>query len=363
MLRPYFVSGIILSSCLFACVPASDNGIGITDVVIDSLYVQLPINTSANLIQPTIWKEGKSELLGAYNYLDHSLSVINITDRRYEVQIRLKENGPDFVDAVNGLAYCGENRLLVSSIRYLTSIDFEGNVLDRVRLNDTSSDLKGFDFTVGRLEVSRHSGLQFDANSGEILLSAIVREADGLFRRYVASVNVLTKRVRLTEIPNFESRKQGEYFGNLNGFHFRRLDGGFIVNPSFASELVLLSNDYSHLFIRSSVTDNKASAYNRQSDKFANVVEHHIESVEFYPVFSSYDQSYFFRVHKGPLDQNTDKEPFYLIVTDKKFNKLLEQPFPENYYITPIVSREGLMFVAFNKHDDKLELIRYRFNQ
>lgn len=211
--------------------------------------------------------------------------------------------------------------------------------------------------------MSRISGLQFDLASGEVLLRGSKRELDGQFNKYIASIDVSAKTVRLTKIPGFEARNPGEYFGNINGFHFRRLNSDLIVNPRFASEFVLLSDNPAHLFIKSSITRNKAPVYSSQSNKYANIIEHHLKSVEFYPMFSSYDQSCFFRIHKGPLDQNTEKEPFYLIITDEKFNKLLEEPFPGNYYIIPIISNEGLMFMAFNKHDDKLELIRYRFNQ
>jgi hypothetical protein len=69
----------------------------------------------------------------------------------------------------------------------------------------------------------------------------------------------------------------------------------------------------------------------------------------------------FFRIHKGPYSEEIQREPFYLIVADPDFNKLQEFLFPENYYISPIISKEGLMFIAFNKHDDQLELLRYRF--
>ena len=265
------------------------------------------------------------------------------------------------MDSVNGIAYYGDDKLLLSSIKYLTVIDFRGKVLDRVRLNSTNSDLQGFDFSVGRLEVSRSSGLQFDPISREVLLGAVKREGNGQLKKYVASISVPEKRVRLIKLPDFISKNEGESFGNLNGFCFRRLGDELIVNPGYASELVLIGGGTSRFFINSSITPNKAQVYLRQSGEYSSIMSHKMKSVEFYPVFSSYDGSVFFRIHKGPINEKLQREPFYLMVTDRKFNKLLEIPFPENYYISPIISKEGLMFMAFNKHDDKLELIRYRF--
>lgn len=361
-LKRFLTVGVIFILFFSSCVPSSNQESRVVELITDQLLVQLPLNTSANLIQPEIWEDEGSELLGAYNYLDHSLSVVNLTKRAYVTRIKLDENGPNFVDPPNGLAYYGDNRFLVSSDKYLTIIDFKGDVLNRLRINDVRSNLTGFDFSLGKLEINRISGLQIDLVSGEVLLEAVKREPNGSFNRYIASVSVSAKTVRLTKVPTFESRSEGEYFGNLNGIHFRRSNRGLIVNPKYASELVLLSSTSSHQYIRSSITKNKASVYSSQANRYANIIEHHLKTVEFYPVFSTYNKAYFFRIHKGPIDPSTEKEPFYLIITDEKFNKLLEVPFPENYYITPIISKEGPMFMAFNKHDDKLELIRYRFN-
>lgn len=299
--------------------------------------------------------------MGAYNYLDHSLSIIDLSNREYSLQIRLKTEGPYFVDPIRGLAYYGDRKMLLASLKYLTIINFQGEVLDRIRLNDSSSSLEGFDFSLGRLDVSRHSGLQYDPDTGEVLLSAIKQQGNGRFQRYVVSLNVPEKRVRLIRLPDFTSRNIGENFGNLNGFNFRRLGDGLVVNPSFSSELVSISMDTTHFFLDSSITSNKAPVFTSDKLKYQSVVDHHTKSVEFYPVFTNADRSYFFRIHKGAFSEEIQREPFYLMVADPDFNKLQEFMFPENYYISPVVSKEGLMFMAFNKHDDQLELLRYRF--
>ncbi|MCE7996198.1 MAG: DUF4221 family protein [Roseivirga sp.] len=302
------------------------------------------------------------EWLAAYNYLDHSISIINFSDRKYFKQVKLQGAGPDFVDGVRGIAYYREGNFILAGLKYITIINFDGKVLGRLRLNDSSSVLEGFDFSRGRLEVNRYSGLQYDAISGQVLLSAVQRGADGRFVRYIAAVNLANNKIDLIKVPRFVSRDKGESFGNISGFSFRRLNTGFVINPRYSSEVVLIGQgEPGTVYINSSITSNKAVAYNLNSDKYQSIIDHHNQSVEFYPIFQNYDQSYFFRIHKGPIGKPAEKEPFYLIIVNEDFTVREEMVFPEGYYISPIVSKEGVMFMAFNKHDDVLELVRYRF--
>ena len=361
--KEFFCAAWLVIFSLVSCNNQEGNGFDLDDLVIDTINIQLPIYTSANLIQPFLWTEDEFEWLVGYNYLDHSISVFNLTKRQYFKQIKLEENGPNFVDTVSGIAFYGANTLILSSVKYITLINFDGKVLDRIRLNNSSSELNGFDFTSGRMDVIRHSGLQFESESGEILLGAVKREYDGQVKKYIAAINISTRAVRLIDLPDFESRKKGERFGNIEGFSFNRIDDGLIVNPRFSSELVLLDDGQSRYYVNSSFVVNKSAPFTNGSAEYSNIIEHQNSTVEFFPVFRTFDKKMFFRIHKGGLDKVSQKQPFFLIYADKGFNKLHEQSFPESYYIIPIISKEGLMFMAFNKHDDKLELIRYRFNE
>ncbi len=357
------LAGVLVVSffTLVSCGHVDNHSAGPVGVQTDTLLIDLPVSTSANLIQPAIWQADGVEYLCAYNYLDHSLSIINLTKRIYLTQVRLQQNGPDFVDTVNGIAYYGDGKLALSSLKHLTVVSSKGEVLERIRLNDRGSDISGFDFSRGRLEVNRNSGLQYDPHTDEVLLGAVRRELNGRLQKYIACLGISSKHVRLIELPGFESQAEGESYGNLNGFSFRRYGDSFIVNPRYASELVLLNGYTSHRFINSSITANKSIAYNRRQAESVSLLDHQMRNVEFYPVFNTYDSSYFFRIHKGALDEQSRKESFYMIITDHDFSKVLEKPFPENYYIQPVISREGIMFIAFDKHDGKLELIRYNF--
>ena len=258
---------------------------------VDTVFISLPNNTSASLIQPATWLNSGKEFLAAYNYLDHSLSIIDLSNLEYHKHIKLDEHGPNFVEGPNGIAFYEDSGLLLSSSKYLTLIGFDGKVRERIRLNDVGSSLTGFDFIEGRLDISRHSGLQFDKRSGEILLAGIRRESSGIFKKYIAAVNIEQRKVRLIKVPEFKSKSQGESFGNLNGFSFRRLDDGFIVNPRHASELVLMNSEIEYYSINSSLTDNKAQVYNGINGQYSSILDHEIKSVEFYPVYETYDKS------------------------------------------------------------------------
>lgn len=90
---------------------------------------------------------------------------------------------------------------------------------------------------------------------------------------------------------------------------------------------------------------------------------HKTKEVNYFPLTYDRYRNLFYRIHKSSIQTTEESPKFYLSVIDSSLEKLAEFRFAEGYYIFPIVTKEGLMFSAINKHDDKLELIRYCFSE
>jgi len=337
-------------------------------VLVDTVFIDVPAFTSPNLISLFTAKIENTEHLIGYNYQNHSIDIYNLKNRVYKTTIPLKRDGPDFVSGVRALDLYSDEQFIIADDYHLTLLDFNGQVLERFSINIENSELKGFDFLEGRVMVNRNSGLQYDPSNQSLILEAyFFRPFDPLIHSpYLTEVNLKEKAISLIDLPDLSSRFVYENnYGELRGINFLRIGDSLILNPKFSSDVHLVTNGESSSYqLRSSYTDNLAEPLKLMNGSLSESrVQHQLKSVQFYPMVWDPFQELFYRAHKSQLDDLNQESEFFLTIADKDFRKVLEFKLPEGYYIFPIIASDGVLFSAFNKHDDKLELIRYRFSR
>ncbi|MFY0591347.1 DUF4221 family protein [Roseivirga sp.] len=326
--------------------------------------VDLPPSVSPNLSLPFIWFEEEDEFLAAYSYTDHSIVIINLSQRAFVNKVRLITEGPDFVQSVRAISIWDKNTLLIGGNDYITLITLEGKVIRRLLINNTDSDFTGFDFTVGRLSVNKYSGLQYSPSDKSILMEVyyFTKQSDAEVNPLMVSLNLETLHIEQNSVPVKLFRTAGNY-GELRGVNFWRNNDVLTINYKSSSQVLIKNSMGESIFsMKSNNTPNDAGPIEVMSGSSnVSIFEHQVRSANFYPVITDNYRNLFYRIVKGENINFEDDEDFYLSVASKDFVEYMEIPFPKGYYIFGIPSKEGLMFIAYNKHDDKLELVNYRF--
>ncbi|WP_236017522.1 DUF4221 family protein [Roseivirga sp. E12] len=327
--------------------------------------IELPKSTSSTLSRPALIEVEGVEYLIFYNRLDHSLSLINLSKRKYVKKIDLTREGPNFISDVRSMTFLTESVVLVESHNYLTKINIEGTVLQRLSINSQSRDMNGLDQGVFELRGNQYTGLQYSPSDSSIVMeiNSLERVQPQKYRGSKLAKVYLDKRLIVPldiGFPLDYSRLDGDY-GAMGGIGYYRKGQDIVYNFEMSSDVFLSTNKTGYK-LESAYTQNFAQPIKDFSSGFnMSRVEHQIKSLTFYPVIFDPNRKLYYRLHRGEVLSVDDDPVFYLIFSDSNFEKVREIQFPQNYYIYPIVSREGLMFVAFNKHDDKLELLSYKF--
>lgn len=149
----------------------------------------------------------------------------------------------------------------------------------------------------------------------------------------------------------------------MRGVNFWRTADELIVNYKSSSEVVVQKNQNTASYLMKSeyTSEDARPIVNNSGSLNVTMFEHQIKSPNFYTVIKDQNMEQYYRVHKSSTKKMQDEEEFHLSIASNDFEKYMEVPFPKGYYIFGIPSKEGLMFLAYNKYDDKLELINYRF--
>ncbi len=365
----FLKSHYLLVTFLFASCVNSPEELGSIEYLVESIYIDLPENVSPNLGNPCILESDVGELLATYSYQDHSLVIFNLSDRNFKRKISLKNEGPSFVENVSAIDFYDKETIIIAGNNYLTLIDLDGVVLRRIGININKGDLMGVDFSRIELRSNQYSGLQFSHSEKTILMEVNSLQRESAHTRSgskIAKVYIDKDSVALLNIdyPEHLASLEGD-FGELAGIGFDRVKEGVLYNFGMSSDFFLKRGDsVSRFNLRSNVNEEVLEPIRDFSEGMNMArIRHQMTAGAFYPVAFDSMNNLFYRIH-GAKTRNIDvPTEFFLMVYDERSGSALELRFPDGYYIFPVFSREGLMFVAFNKHDDKLELIRYRFNQ
>ena len=361
---PRALAIIVSSWCCFFVGCSQESAVVFAEgLKVDTLRIEVPEFTSANLVQSSSWHSSGEDYLVGYNYLDHSLSILNISSRFYDRRIKLRFEGPNFVEEPKAVSYIGSKHFLLVSDNYISILNYDGQVVNRYRINHISSIFEGMDFDKGRILFNRNSGLQFDQKNMTFMAEAYLFDSGIKTGWYIALIDLNDLKIKLISLPKFKSKREEESFGDLNRINYSRQGDTILVNPKFSSEIVLLvaNNDSFHFNLNSNLTSNKSLPLTGDKNGFSSRQLHRSKSVEFYGVASDLKSNYYLRVHSGPsVDLNEEKD-FYMMFFDKSFEKYVEIPFPKGYYIKPLSAHSGLMFMAFNKYDEIVELIHYKW--
>ncbi len=352
--------------CFGACNKKQNVNLSGLKVYADTLTIDIPSFTSSNLAKPVVWQEGQIEYLAAYNYLDHSLSIFNLTDETYAKRISLDREGPHFVDAVGAVSFDVDlNCFIVVNYQWITFINLEGKVLKRLRMNSgKQNDLEGIDFEKYELYYNHYSGLQFDQESKKFLMGVA-----SLNRRYpqrdttsrLAEIDLRSNAIAPLDIkmPKDFTELPGDY-GELTRIGFWRKGSEIVFNFVMAAKVFIKESDSLMVYdIESPLLDNLAQPMKGGGNWNQNRIKHQLSSQAFYPMVSDKHQDIYGQVQKTDSNSPSDEDYYGLFFYDEHLNLISEIEFPENYYIFPIVSKRGLMFMSFNKHDDKLKLVKY----
>lgn len=352
-------------SSLFSCSGVKENSEEMTysfEIEKDNVFIDIPSTTSPNLTYPVLWDSLGDEYFAAYNFQVHGLDIFNLSQRIYVKQVKFSTEGPDFVSSVQAISIWSEGIFLVVNDAYITLVNFDGRVIDRLSINTESSDFTGFDFSSGRLLVNRHSGLQFSGRQKTILMEAYLFAGDSNLGEgfILVELDIENRTIGVVDIP-YESSLLNveESYGELNGLNFLKLENRLVLNRKFSSEVFIWKGGkLQSRNVLSSFTVNEIQPFSR-----ANGVtresrqEYELKSSKFFPLVFDPNRELYYRLHRSQLENINDQADFYITVMDVDFQKIGELLFPEGYYIFPIVSREGLLFLAFNKHDDRVELL------
>lgn len=333
----------------------------------DLIQIPLPGNVTSSLVRPSLLNTNGEEYLAAYDYQNHKIVIFNLTKRAYVSSIVLQEDGPDFLESVESIAFIDTDTLILAGLNHVSMINRNGHVLKRIGINNAAKGAMKELLAELELFVNQYSGLQYDAEDQTVLfgVNSLIREKPQTYLgSRLAELSLEGKLSFLpVQIPQEFAQLEGDY-GELTRIGFTRMDNKLIYNFPLSSKVFTLSGDNQRAVdMRSGYTDNEAEPITDFSEGFNLArVKHQMKAASFYPIICDNYRKLFYRVHNGAIDNINDSPEAYLIVADSGFNKVMEIPFPDSYYIFPIISREGLMFSAISKHDDKLELIRYRFS-
>lgn len=335
----------------------------------DTILISLPPHVSSMLIRPYVFRYGASEHLCMYDFQNHALIFFNLNEVRYHGKIKLEEHGPDFVESVGAVAYLDDRTFLLAGMNYLSRIDEEGTVIKRMVINSHNSDFEGLDFGTIELSYNQYAGLQYNTERNSVLMEVSSRsqrlKAHKFHGKRIAELYFEEGRGELLDvvIPDDYSSVEG-YLGDLSRVGFLRWGDTLIYNFPMSSEVFIKIKDTRA--IREEVVSAQVSAMAKPMNVADAVsssarIDYQYTSLFYFPVARDSIRNLFYRVARRSVDSPGQKTDYFLSFIDANWNRLLEIKFPENYYVFPIVSGQGLMFPAFNKHDDKLELIRYRF--
>ena len=359
----FFVVLIFLSSCTGRGGNDSTETYSF-EVERESVFIDIPFSTSPSLTYPVLWDSLGDEYLVAYNFQIHGLDVFNLSKRVYLKQIKLETEGPNFVSSVQAISIWSNEMILIVNDSYVTLMNFDGEVVDRLIINKLDSDFTGFDFSHGRLLVNRYSGLQFDKRAKTIMMEAYLFDSNNDLGNgfLLVELDVEQKNIEVIDIPYKPSLLYPEVgYGELNGLNFLRLENSLVLNHKFSSEVFLWKKGkLESRKVLSSFTVNKAEPFSRNGVARESRHEYDLKSVKFFPLVFDPIRKLYFRLHRSQLETIDDSADFYVTVMDSDFRKIEEIPFSKGYYIFPIVSREGLLFLAFNKHDNQIELLNIK---
>ena len=182
----------------------------------------------------------------------------------------------------------------------------------------------------------------------------------------LTEVDLTDGRLKLLNvtIPEEYTTLNGNY-GELTRVGFSRNGEMIVYNFPMSSDVFLLDGNESVRYKVNSLHGDDIAKPIEVIDGNIDLAraKHLYEALTYYPPFFDHYQNRYYRSYKTAVENDLEESEYYCVVFDETLQKLGEFKFPKNYYVYPIISREGLMFMAFNKHDDKLELIRYRFNE
>jgi hypothetical protein len=89
-------------------------------------------------------------------------------------------------------------------------------------------------------------------------------------------------------------------------------------------------------------------------------IGYEIKSEQFYTIAFDPYRNFLYRIHRGALEEENTKADFYLVIASLESETIMEIPFPADYLVYPIISQEGLMYMAYNKYDDRLEILKLK---
>ena len=179
--------------------------------------------------------------------------------------------------------------LLIADNNYLTKVDQDGNVSDRISLNGLRSGLTGLDFERCMLTVNRYSGLQYDSSKNSVLMEVYFYDLPGnlKFAPFMVEIELSSKAASLIDLPSISRAfLNRESMGELNGVNFLRVNNEILVSPKYSSEVFKIKADLAERFeVNSAYTNNKADPL-KLLDKRLNQskIEHNHNSVEFYSI-------------------------------------------------------------------------------
>lgn len=369
LLKAHCLALLIIALCFSCSAKKRDDLSFVGKPVVDTLLINLPGGVSSSLIRPHLFNDGVDEMIAFYDYFDHSISILNLTDRAYTRKIPLLREGPDFVESLGAISMIDKNSLIVVSLNYLTILNFEGKVIGRLSINTDNRDLSGIDFGHLELNYNQYSGLQYNSSSNSVLMqiSSFEREESQKFSgSRVAEIEFDTRKIIALDVkmPTDYTSLEGSY-GDLTAIGYCRIEGGLVYNFPMSSEIfVELGGVTRRYSLNSDYADTKASPISdfSQGADLARFF-HQTKSVFYLPVYHDSFRDLYYRIHKSEVNDIEEIPVFYLMIIDSEFNKLTEFHFPEGYYTFPIISREGLIFSAIDRYENKLELIRYKFGE
>ncbi|MFT6216447.1 MAG: hypothetical protein ACJAS3_002860 [Roseivirga sp.] len=330
------------------------------------LTIELPGSTSANLIKPSILNVDSVEYLACYNYQDYSISVFNLTQRSYFKRIELEREGPNFISTVGSISIIAMDSILVVNNNFITLINFEGLVIDRMGINFSAQDLSNLNFSEIELVYNQYSGLQYDSSDGSILLE--VRwlgrnQQKSSNKPTIAKVNFFDRKIEYLNVDISDDFLVPDgFYGDLSRLGFWRMDSSFIYNSGLSSSIYFFNEVNMERRVIPSDHINDFVAPMSRGLALSNEyrIGYEIKSEQFYTIAFDPYRNFLYRVHRGALEEENTNADFYLVIASLESETIMEIPFPADYLVYPIISQEGLMYMAYNKYDDRLEILKLK---
>lgn len=348
---------LFLSICLFSCSGKKINEVGELSIY-DSISVPIDFPILSKYIKLIPYCNGDSVYITGYNYYEHSIDFINLTNGDNFI-IPLQHEGPNGVLPVHDYCFAA-NRIICKDESGILTLDMDGNVIDRLPVKELVAPPE--EYSVRPLGASLSNYLYLNNWSSKIFIPlSPTKKGDKV---HIGKIFDISKRSLEFLPPYYPTEIVGytQYLGGLSVPDINMYGTDKIVYNFPFSSLVYLYDTKTAttevLDIQTKTIDNNIDFEKWKGLDVVDKVKQELYMSRFGRVYYSSSTEKYYRIHWAMKEEGEGKlRKIYLMIFDKKGNSLKEYLLPSHFSEQYFFFQDTLYFACRSSNDTSFNVV------